>query len=101
MRVIRLNGVSNALKLVPESFDDLYLLAMIITTQDTVEAKSTRRFRPSEGDKGEQKDVMIIVDVERTEIDKNSKRLRVSGKIISGKPEEYVTIGSYHTLSIG
>ncbi len=101
MREVRLNEVSKVLKLVPESFDDLYLLAMIITTNDSVEGKSTRRFRPSEGDKGEQKDVMVRLNVERTEIDKNSGRLRVSGKITYGNPEEFVAIGSYHTLSIG
>ena len=101
MRVIRLNSVSNALKLVPESFDDLYLLAMIIASGDSVEGKSTRRFRPSEGDKGEQKDVMVKLVIERTEIDKNSGRLRLSGKIIAGHPEEFVVMGSYHTLSVG
>ncbi len=101
MRVIRLNGISNALKLVPESFDDLYLLAMVITKNDSVEAHSTRRFRANEDDKkGEQKDVMIRVNVERTEIDKASGRLRVSGKITFGKPEEFVVMGSYHTLNI-
>ncbi len=101
MRIIRFNPVSNALKLVPESFDDLYLLAMIVATGDSVESKSTRRFRPNEGDKGEQKDVIIRLSVERTEIDKNSGRLRASGKITMGRPEEYVVLGSYHTLSVG
>src|SRR5271170_4996898 len=101
MRSVRLNEVSNVLKLVPESFDDLYLLAMMINTDDSVEGKSTRRFRPSEGDKGEQKDVMVKLKVERTEMDKNSGRLRVSGKITYGNPEEFVALGSYHTLSIG
>ncbi|MDE1767823.1 MAG: mRNA surveillance protein pelota [Candidatus Micrarchaeota archaeon] len=101
MRVVRFNDVTNSLKAVPESFDDLYLLAMITSTGDSVEAKSTRRFRPSEGDKGEQKDVMIRITVEKTEIDKNAGRLRLSGKITFGRPEEFVTIGSYHTLNIG
>lgn len=101
MRSVRFNEVSNVLKLVPESFDDLYLLAMIITSNDSVGGKSTRRFRPSEGDKGEQKDVMVKLNVERTDIDKNSGRLRVSGKITYGNPEEFVAIGSYHTLNVG
>ena len=39
--------------------------------------------------------------MERTEIDKNSGRLRASGKITMGRPEEYVVLGSYHTLSVG
>ena len=101
MRSVRLNEVSGVLKAEPESFDDLYLLAIVITKGDSVGAKSTRRFRASEGDKGEQKDVFIKLTVEKTEIDKAAGRLRVSGKITSGNPEEFVAIGSYHTLNIG
>ena len=101
MRIIRLNGVTNFLKLEPSNIDDLYLLAMIISKNDVVEGHSTRRFRAHEGDKkGEQKDVTIRVNVERSEIDKNAGMLRVSGKIVYGQPEEYVTMGSYHTLNI-
>ena len=99
MRIIRFNNVSNFLKLEPESIDDLYLLAMIISETDVVEGKSTRRFRPNEGDEGEQKDVTIRVRVERAEIDKNASRLRLSGKITYGHPEEFVVLGSYHTLT--
>lgn len=101
MRIIRFNNVSNFLKVEPESIDDLYVLAIIISKNDVVEAHTTRRFRPNEGDEGEQKDVMIGITVERSEIDKNAGRLRLSGKILSGKPEEFVTLGSYHTLNIG
>ncbi|MHB1829824.1 MAG: mRNA surveillance protein pelota [Candidatus Micrarchaeaceae archaeon] len=100
MRIIRFNNVSNFLKVEPETIDDLYLLAIIISKDDVVEAHSTRRFRPSEGDKGEQKDVMIKISVERAEMDKNAARLRLSGRIIEGTPEEFVTLGSYHTLNI-
>ena len=100
MRIIRLNSVSNFLKLEPETIDDLYLLAIIISSGDVVEAKSTRRFRPNEGDVGEQKDVTIRISVERSEIDKSAGRLRLSGKIIYGHPEEFVTLNSYHTLNI-
>jgi protein pelota len=100
MRVVRFNSVSNFLKLEPESMDDLYLIAMIISTGDVVEAHSKRRFRPSEGDVGEQKDVTLRISVEKTEMDKNAVRLRLSGRIVYGHPEEFVTLGSYHTLNI-
>ena len=100
MKVIRLNNVSNFLKLEPQSVDDLYLLAIIISKGDVVEAHTTRRFRPSDGDIGEQKDVVIRIVVERAEMDRSAARLRLSGKIISGKPEEFVAMGSYHTLNI-
>lgn len=101
MRVIRFSQSTNELRLVPTSFDDLYLLARIIGKGDAATASTTRRFRPSEGDTGVQKDVVIELRVEKVEIDRNSGMLRLSGKILSGRPEEFVRMGSYHTLSIG
>jgi protein pelota len=101
MRVIRFSDSTNELKLVPESFDDLYLLARVIGSGDKVTASTYRRFRPSEGDIGEQKEVIIELMVENVEVDKNSQKLRVSGKIRSGKPAEFVRLGSYHTINIG
>jgi protein pelota len=100
MKVIRFNTSTNALKLVPGSFDDLYLLARVIGAGDSVTASTYRRFRPSEGDVGEQKEVVLEVGVEKVEVDKNSHALRLTGKILSGHPEEYVRLGSYHTLNV-
>jgi len=100
MRILGFNEATNTLRLLPETFDDLYLLARIISTGDEVEAKSFRRFRANEEDKGEQKEVVVKVKAESIEIDKNAGRLRITGKIISGRPEQYIAIGSYHTLNI-
>jgi protein pelota len=101
MRVIRFNDSTNELKLLPESFDDLYLLARIIVPRDMVTASTYRRFRPNEGDEGEQKEVVIELEVEKSEIDKNAQKLRLSGKIRGGKPSDYIRLGSYHTTNIG
>ncbi len=101
MRVIRFNDLSNMLKLRPDSFDDLYLLARIISPGDIVEGRSFRRFQNDEGEKGEQREVFLKINAEKIELDKSGERLRITGKIISGKPEELVRIGSYHTINIG
>ncbi len=101
MRVIRYSDANGTLKLVPELFEDLYLLARIIGSGDKVTSSSYRRFRASEGDVGEQKEVVIELLVEKAEIDRSAQRLRITGKIVSGRPEEYIRLGSYHTLSIG
>jgi len=101
MKVIKFSASTNELRLVPSSFDDLYLLARIIGIGDSVTASTYRRFRPSEEDVGEQKEVVIEVSVEKVEIDKNAYALRLTGKILSGRPLEYVRMGSYHTLNIG
>ena len=100
MRVLKFNDISNTIKLEPDSFDDLYLLAMIIANGDKVDGRSYRRFKPSEGDLGEQKEVFVRLNVEKVEIDKNSDRLRIAGKILSGRPEEFIRMGSYHTLNL-
>jgi len=101
MRVIRFNDSTGELKLVPESFDDLYLLARVVGPGDTVTASTYRRFRPSEGDEGEQKEVVVELEVEKVEVDKTAQKLRFTGKILSGKPVEFVRLGSYHTINIG
>ncbi len=101
MRDVKFYEATNIVKLVPETFEDLYLLAMIISTGDKVSSHSYRRFRAEEGDVGEQKEVFIKLNVEKTELDKAAGRLRIMGKILEGRPEEYVKINSYHTLSTG
>ncbi|MGC8628923.1 MAG: mRNA surveillance protein pelota [Candidatus Micrarchaeia archaeon] len=100
MRILGFNESTNTLRLLPESFDDLYLLARIINENDEVEAESFRRYRPMEGDEGEQKEVVVKIKVEKIEIDKNSERLRLTGTIVSGKPEQYISLGSHHTLNV-
>ncbi len=100
MKVIRFSELVNTLKVEPESFEDLYLLAMIIWKGDVVSSRSKRRFKASESDVGEQKEVFLRIIVESVEIDKSAERLRVSGKIIEGKPEEFVRLNSYHTINV-
>jgi len=100
MRVIRFNELANALKLQPDSFDDLYLLARIVSPGDIVEGRSFRRFQNEMGEKGEQKEIFVSISLEKSELDKSGERLRLTGKIIKGKPEELIRIGSYHTINI-
>lgn len=101
MKSVRFYESTNLLKLIPESFEDLYLLAMIISSDDKVASRSYRRFKADEGDVGEQKEVFVKLAVEKTELDKGAGKLRIMGKILEGRPEEYIRINSYHTLSIG
>jgi protein pelota len=101
MRDVKFYDATGIVKLIPENFEDLYLLAIIISNGDMVSSHSKRRFRSDESDLGEQKDVFIKIAVEKAELDKAGGTLRLSGKTLEGHPEEYVKINSYHTLSIG
>jgi protein pelota len=101
MKVLKFNDAENSLKVQIDSFDDLYLMARLISKDDKVEGRSFRRFKPSEDDKGEQKEVYIKINVEKTDLDKGANKLRLTGKIISGHPEEFIKFNSYHTINVG
>ena len=100
MRVIRFSDSTNTLKVEPESFDDLYTLAIVMAKGDIVESKSYRKFKPEEGATGEMKEVYLKLAVEKAEIDKSASRLRLIGRIIDGKPLEFIRINSYHTINV-
>ncbi len=100
MRVIKFYEADNTLRVKVDRLEDLWAIQRVTFAGDLVKAESTRRFKASEGDVGELKDVMIRVRVEKTELDKNASRLRVMGKIVEGKPLEYIRLNSYHTLNV-
>ena len=100
MKIISFKEMTNELKLRVDSLDDMYLLNRIIGAGDVVESSSFRRFKASETDIGEQKEVVIRLRVEKIELDRTSNRLRFNGKILSGHPEEFIRINSYHTINV-
>ena len=100
MKVVKFYESAGSMKLRVDTLDDLWTVQRIIFANDIVKSESERRFRPSEGDIGELKKVMLTLKVERTELDKSASRLRVIGKILDGKPVEYVRLNSYHTLNV-
>lgn len=100
MRVIKFNQAEGTIRLKVETFDDLWAIQRVTFPGDSMTAESRRKFKASESDKGEFKDVMITLTVEKTELDKNAGRLRATGKITHARPMEYVSLNSYHTLNI-
>ncbi|HVA82672.1 MAG TPA: mRNA surveillance protein pelota [Candidatus Aquilonibacter sp.] len=101
MHVLKTISATSTLRLKPDSFDDLYLIERIIAVGDNIESKSYRRFRANETDVGEQKEVTIKIAVEKVELDKGASMLRFTGKILWGRPEEFIRLQSYHTINIG
>jgi protein pelota len=82
-----------------ETMEDLWSLQRILFADDIVRSESERKFKPEDGGKGELKKVFITLKVEKSELDKAAMRLRISGKILDGKPLEYVRLNSYHTIN--
>lgn len=84
-----------------ETLEDLWTAERIIFQNDIVKSKTMRKFKSGESDKGEMKEVVVIIRVEKTELDKTAERLRIIGRILEGRPLEYIKKGSYHTINAG
>jgi len=100
MKIIKFYESEGTLKLRADNLEDLWAIQRIVFKDDFVKSETRRRFRPEEGDIGELKEVVIKIRVEKTELDKAASRLRITGKIVEGRPVEYVKKNSYHTLNI-
>ncbi len=100
MKIIKFYKTEKLLKIKIENFNDLLNIQRVIFINDIVKARSLRKFKPEENDRGELKEVTIYLNVEKTEIDKDSEKLRIMGKIINGNPLKYIQLHSYHTLNI-
>ncbi|HUC38832.1 MAG TPA: hypothetical protein VL944_01750 [Candidatus Acidoferrum sp.] len=100
MKVIKFYETSGSLKLRVDTIEDLWAVQRIVFENDLVKSESLRRFKGNEGDTGEMKEVVIRLKVEKSELDKTAVRLRFMGKIVEGRPLEYVKLNAYHTLNI-
>lgn len=100
MRIIHFSEKEGRLKLEPETLEDLWHLSKVLAPGDRVAGHSERSFRPPGAKEAVRKKVTIELEAEKIELHKYSNVLRVTGRIVGGSPEEYIQIGSYHTLDI-
>lgn len=99
MRILRMDRKTGEAAVVPETLDDLWHLERIAQPGDFAEGKTFRSVKL--GDKEERKPVFIRIEIEKVEFAKYANRLRLTGKIVQGSPEEFVQRGKYHTLDVG
>lgn len=100
MHIVKFYQGEGVMRLKLDTLEDLWTVQRIVLPNDLVKSKSLRKFKANETDVGELKEVVITLRVEKTELDKNALRLRIMGKIVEGKPEQYIRLNSYHTLNI-
>ena len=96
MRIVRMDRKNNEISVIPETLDDLWHLERIVEPGDFAESRTFRSVKM--GDAEERKSVFIRVKVEKVEFAKHANRLRLTGKIMQGHPEEFVQMGKYHTI---
>ncbi|MCD6227479.1 mRNA surveillance protein pelota [Candidatus Micrarchaeota archaeon] len=96
----QINKKEQTLLATPEGVEDLWYLEKVITPGAMVSGKSLRLFRPRPDAPAERKPVYITIEAEKVEFSKYGVSLRVTGRIASGRPEEFVQVGQYHTIEV-
>ncbi len=100
MKITKQDKFIGLIRLVPENLEDLWHIERILSPGDKVEGVSFRTFKASEAAAAEKKKINLSLSVEKIEFARHANRLRLTGKILSGTPEEFVQMGSYHTLDV-
>ncbi|MEW5955173.1 MAG: mRNA surveillance protein pelota [Candidatus Micrarchaeota archaeon] len=103
MRVVKLDRREGLLVAEPESIEDLWYLTKILEAGDLVTGRSFRRFKPTGGiqaTSGEKKLVKVQIRLENAEFAEQANKLRLTGPIVAGTPEEYCPHGEFHTLDV-
>ncbi len=102
MRILRKDMRAGTVKVATQSLDDLWYLSQVLAPQDVVRSKTQRRIKDSPDRRskgGQRKTIMLSVTVEKVQFDPQAKALRISG-LISHGPEDLVSIGAHHTISV-
>ena len=100
MKILGFDRKEGRMKLVPEVLEDLWHLERVLEPGDVVSSSSTRVFKASEGGEEDRKKVRIELQAEKIDFSKSASKLRVTGKITGGGPEEYIQLGRHHTIDI-
>ncbi|MEM2977597.1 MAG: mRNA surveillance protein pelota [Thermoplasmata archaeon] len=100
MKILEMNLKKGFVKVVPETFDDLWHLYNIIERGDRVGAMSARREETGRDrirqERGEKRRMWLEVEAQDIEFSEFSDRLRVGGPIREG-PDD---VGGHHTLNL-
>jgi protein pelota len=102
LKILETNLKKGFVKVIPETFDDLWHLYNVIYEDDEVYAYTTREIKPDEKyarpKRGERVSVFLGIKVEKVIWDKLLGKLRIHGTICNAP--ETVPTGAHHTLSI-
>ncbi|MFX1352730.1 MAG: mRNA surveillance protein pelota [Promethearchaeota archaeon] len=99
MKILEIDNKNQEVIVKIETLNDLWTLYNVISKNDYVSTRTSRRVVLREGTKGERKKMWIKLKVESVSFHEFSNRLRVKGTISEG-PEDFVSFGTYHTFNI-
>ncbi|MFH0714112.1 MAG: mRNA surveillance protein pelota [Candidatus Micrarchaeota archaeon] len=104
MKIRHFDKGEGELKVEPQSLEDLWYLMKIVEPGDKAKGHSFRLWKPQDALRpgaAERKPVKIEIRVEKVEFAQAANKLRLTGTILAGEPEDFCPRGEHHTLDTG
>lgn len=101
MKLVKEDLKEGQITVIPQDSDDLYCIFNVITEQDQIIAKTSRKVK--KGMSGSETTVRVLVtmklDVHEVEFHGFGESIRVKGTIISAS-DESISLGSHHSITL-
>ncbi len=98
MRILAFSKKKGIAYLKVDFLEDLLTLKRVLDEGDEVEALTRRKLKKSSEQEGKVKRVRMKIRVEKVKL--QNDRLRILGRILESSKEEFVPLGSYHTIEV-
>lgn len=102
MKILKIDNKNNEIIVIPNNLDDLWHLEKIVSKGDTIFGSTDRKIKPkNEGEKAIRVKLFIELLVESAKFTEFNEKLKISGIITGGKPEEYIDLKAHQSIDIG
>lgn len=100
MKILHKDLREGKFKLQIDNNDDVWLISQIVDSGDLVSGQTFRKIKIGDSENAEsvKKKMYIEIEIDRVEFARNSKMLKLIGKVTQG-PED-IPLGSFHSLNV-
>ncbi|MEM0475507.1 MAG: mRNA surveillance protein pelota [Candidatus Norongarragalinales archaeon] len=99
----KINEEESTMCLEPESLEDLWTVSRLAQAGDICRGVAWRRFKTRDltrAESGEKKKIRVELRIENVEFAEAANRVRLTGVILRGEPEEFAPLGEHQTLDV-
>jgi protein pelota len=99
----KINEEEATIRLEPETLEDLWVVTRLVQAGDEARGTAWRRFKARDlerAESGEKKRIRVVLRVENIEYAENANRVRLTGVILRGEPQEFAPAGEHQTLDV-
>ncbi len=99
----KINEEEATIRLEPETLEDLWVVTRLAQAGDTVIGTAWRRFKARDlerAESGEKKRIKVELRIENVEYAESANKVRLTGVILRGEPQEFAPAGEHQTIDV-